>query len=170
MGTWGGARGCWCMHWRVSIDEWMNNKGEGNKMAMRALAEGDRPPGVVGYLEDEPMAWCGFGDRTDFPRMQRSTLLKPVDDEPMVSLTCLRIKQGHRDQGLSTNLITAVCDQLAETSDTRTVEAYPVEPVQGRRAGPDSAMTGLTSAFIAAGFAEVTRPRKDRPVMRYSLS
>lgn len=87
MGARGGARGCWCMHWRLSTDEWMQNKGEGNKAAMRKLAHSDRPPGVVGYLNREPVAWCSFGGRADFPRMQRSTLLKPVDDEPVVSLT-----------------------------------------------------------------------------------
>lgn len=169
MGVRGGARGCWCMHWRLSIDEWMDNKGEGNKAAMRALAEGDRSPGVVGYLDDEPMAWCGFGDRTDFPRMRRSTLLKPVDDEPVVSLTCLLIKKSHRNEGLLPAWITAVCDYLVTTSQPRTVEAYPIEPPHGRKAGPDTAMTGIASAFTAAGFTEVARPGRDRPIMRYQL-
>lgn len=169
MGARGGAGGCWCMHWRLSIAEWMENKGDGNKAAMRALAERDTPPGVVGYLDAEPVAWCAFGDRSDFPRMQRSALLKPVDDEPVVSLACLLIKKDHRGDGLSAAWIAAVCDYLAETSQTRTVEAYPVEPPAGRRAGPDTAMTGIASVFTAAGFTEVARPKHDRPVMRYEL-
>jgi hypothetical protein len=28
MGARGGARGCWCMHWRSSIAEWIENKGD----------------------------------------------------------------------------------------------------------------------------------------------
>ncbi|MFC0530458.1 GNAT family N-acetyltransferase [Phytohabitans kaempferiae] len=169
MGDRGGARGCWCMHWRLSINEFMENKGEGNKAAMRALAKRDTPPGVVGYLDGEPVAWCGFGDRADFTRMQRSTLLKPVDDEPVVSLTCVLIKKDHRNEGLLATWIAAVCDYLAETSQIRTVEAYPVEPGDGRRAGPDTAMTGIASAFSDAGFTEITRPKQDRPIMRYQL-
>ncbi|MGH3546410.1 MAG: GNAT family N-acetyltransferase [Mycobacteriales bacterium] len=169
MGSRGGARGCWCMHWRLSISEWMENKGEGNKAAMRALTEHDTPPGVVGYLNAEPVAWCAFGDSSDFPRMQRSALLKPVDDEPVVSLTCLLIKKDHRGEGLSAALITVVCDYLAETSQTRTVEAYPVEPPDGRKAGTDTAMTGIASAFADAGFTEVARPKRDRPIMRFEL-
>ena len=169
MGARGGARGCWCMHWRLSIAAWMKNKGDGNKAAMRALAELDTPPGVVGYLDAEPVAWCGFGDRSDFPRMQRSTLLKPADAEPVVSLTCLLVKKDHRGEGLSAAWIAAVCDYLADTSKTRTVEAYPVEPPAGRRAGSDTAMTGIASAFTEAGFTEIARPRHDRPVMRYQL-
>jgi hypothetical protein len=169
MGARGGAGGCWCMHWRLSIAEWMENKGDGNKAAMRALADGSTPPGVLGYLDGEPVAWCAFGNRSDYPRMQRSTLLKPVDDEPVVSLACLLIKKEHRGDGLSAAWIAAVCDHLAETSQTRTVEAYPVEPAAGRRAGPDTAMTGIAGAFTDAGFTEVARPKRDRPIMRRQL-
>ncbi|WP_166347462.1 GNAT family N-acetyltransferase [Phytoactinopolyspora limicola] len=169
MGTNGGARGCWCMHWRLSMQEWMAGKGNGNKAAMRRLAAGTTPPGVVAYVHDEPIAWCGFGERSDFPRMQRSALLKPVDDEPVISLTCLFVKKGHRGTGRCSDLIAAVCSHLAETAEVRTVEAYPVEPETGRTAGADTAMTGIASAFRAAGFTEVARPRSDRPVMRYSL-
>jgi GNAT superfamily N-acetyltransferase len=169
MGTNGGARGCWCMHWRLSMAQWMAGKGDGNKAAMRDLAERETPPGVVAYLDDEPIAWCGYGDRSEYPRMRRSSLVKPVDQEPVISLTCLLVKKGHRGEGRSTELIAAVCEYLAETAETRTVEAYPVEPAKGRKAGADNAMTGMASAFRAAGFTEVARPRNDRPVMRYSL-
>jgi GNAT superfamily N-acetyltransferase len=169
MGANGGARGCWCMHWRLNMDEWMAGKGDGNRAAMRKLAARKTPPGVVAYRDDEPVAWCGFGDRSDYPRMERSSLLKPVDDEPVVSLTCLLVKKGHRGEGLLSELITAVCDYLADNADTRTVEAYPVDPAEGRRAGADNAMTGIASAYRAVGFTEVARPKKDRPVMRYSL-
>jgi hypothetical protein len=31
-------------------------------------------------------------------------------------------------------------------------------------------MTGIASAFLEAGFAEVSRPRGDRPIMRRKLS
>ncbi|WP_086829702.1 GNAT family N-acetyltransferase [Allokutzneria sp. NRRL B-24872] len=169
MGSNGGARGCWCMHWRLSIQEWMEGKGDGNRAAMCELAKRDTPPGVVAYLDDEPVAWCAFGDRSEYPRMRRSPLLKPVDDERVVSLTCLFVKKGRRGEGLFTELISAVCDHLAETAEARTVEAYPMEPADGRKAGADTAMTGIASAFLEAGFTEVARPRSDRPVLRYSL-
>lgn len=146
MGSRGGAHGCWYTHWRPNITEWMDNKGEGNKTAMRSLADGATPPGVVGYLDAEP-----------------------VDDEPVVSLTCLLIKKDHRGEHLLGAWIAAVCEYLAETSQTRTVAAYPVEPSHGRKAGPDTAMTGIASAVTAAGFAEIARPKHDRPVMRHRL-
>lgn len=169
MGNNGGARGCWCMHWRLTMDEFMKNKGDGNKAAMRELAARKKKPGVIAYLDDEPVAWCGFGDRTEYPRMQRSSVMKPVDDKEVISLTCLFIRKGHRGKGRLTALISAVCDYLAKTSRVELVEAYPVDPAPGRKAGADNAMTGIASAFLDAGFTEVARPRSDRPVMRYSL-
>lgn len=169
MGTNGGARGCWCLHWRLSMEEFMASRGDGNKAAMRRLARRKTPPGVVAYLGDEPVAWCGFGSRSDFPRMERSTVVKPVDDEPVVSLTCLFVRKDRRGEGLLAKLIAAVCDYLGETAKARTVEAYPVEPAKGRKAGADNAMTGIASAFVAAGFTEVARRKKDRPIMRLSL-
>jgi GNAT superfamily N-acetyltransferase len=101
--------------------------------------------------------------------MQRSALLKPIDDEPVVSLACLFIKKDHRGNGLSAALVAAVCDHLAETSQTRTIEAYPVEPADGRGAGPDTAMTGIARVFTDAGFTEVARPKHDRPIMRFEV-
>ncbi len=169
MGNNGGARGCWCMHWRLTMDEFMKNKGDGNKAAMRELAARKKKPGVIACLDDEPVAWCGFGDRTEYPRMQRSSVMKPVDDKDVISLTCLFIRKVHRGKGRLTALISAVCDYLAKTSRVELVEAYPVDPAPGRKAGADNAMTGIASAFLDAGFTEVARPRSDRPVMRYSL-
>ena len=34
LGSNGGARGCWCMHWRLSIADWTEGKGEGNKTCL----------------------------------------------------------------------------------------------------------------------------------------
>ncbi|MEJ3652029.1 GNAT family N-acetyltransferase [Actinomycetes bacterium KLBMP 9759] len=169
MGKNGGASGCWCMHWRLTSAEFMKNKGEGNKAAMHELAQVDEAPGVVAYLDDEPVAWCGFGDRSDYPRMQRSSVMKPVDDAAVVSISCLYVRKGHRGEGLLAALISAVCDHLARTSRAEFVEAYPVEPVKGRKAGADNAMTGIASAFLDVGFTEIARPRADRPVMRYKI-
>ena len=45
------------------------------------------------------------------------------------------------------------------------VEGYPVEPYTGKM--PDAfAWTGLVSSFTQAGFREVARRSKSRPIMR----
>ena len=168
LGKNGGARGCWCMHWRLSIDEFMASKGEGNKRAMRKLSARKSAPGVVVYRGAAPVAWCSLGPRASFPRLERSPMLASVDDKPVCAITCILVQKKHRGSGLLPAILDAVCDYAADNGYT-IAEGYPVEPRDGRRAGSDNAMTGIASAFLDAGFREVARPRSDRPVMRRSV-
>jgi GNAT superfamily N-acetyltransferase len=167
LGKNGGARGCWCMHWRLSIDEWMAGKGDGNKRAMK-LAKQASVPGVVIYRGATPVAWCSLGPRASFPRLERSKLLASIDDKPVCAMTCIFVHRKHRGSGLLSTILDAVCEYAADNGYT-IAEGYPVEPRDGRRAGSDTAMTGIASAFLDAGFKELARPRSDRPIMRRSL-
>ncbi|MCT7659136.1 GNAT family N-acetyltransferase [Mycobacterium deserti] len=168
LGTNGGARGCWCMHWRLSIAEWMDGKGEGNKKAMKKLAGKKPAPGVVIYRDSTPVAWCSLGPREAFPRLERSPLLKGIDSEPVCAIACIFVHRQYRGAGLLPSILEAVCD-YASARRYEVAEGYPIEPRAGRRAGADTAMTGIASAFVEAGFEEVARPRKDRPIMRRVL-
>lgn len=169
LGKNGGARGCWCMHWRLSIAEWMEGKGEGNKKAMRNLAKRKPVPGVVVYQDDDPVAWCSLGPRDSFPRLERSPLLKNIDDEPVCAIACILVHKQHRGSGLLPDILEAVCD-YAGSAGYKTAEGYPIEPAKGKKAGSDTAMTGIASSFLDAGFEEIDRPRKDRPIVRRKLS
>jgi len=164
----GGSRGCWCMHWRLSIDEFMAAKGDGNKRAMKKLAARKSVPGVVVYRGTTPVAWCSLGKRASFPRLERSPLLASIDDKPVCAITCILVQKKHRGSGLLPAILDAVCEYAAENGYP-IAEGYPIEPRDGRRAGSDTAMTGIASAFLDAGFREVARPRGDRPIMRRSL-
>ncbi|MGI5163089.1 GNAT family N-acetyltransferase [Spirillospora sp. CA-253888] len=168
MGPNGGARGCWCMHWRLSFKEWEVGRGDGNRDALRDRARSDPPPGLVCYADGEPVGWVGLGDRSEYPRLGRSPVTKPLDDAPAWVITCLYVRRGHRRRGLQAKMIAAACD-FAAGHDQKIVEGFPVEPAPGRAAGPDNAMTGIASAFREAGFTEVERRRKDRPAMRRTL-
>jgi hypothetical protein len=169
MGSNGGARGCWCMHWRLSFTEWSAGRGDGNRDALRKRANKQPPPGLVCYLAGEAVGWVGIGDRSEYPRLQRSAVTKAVDDTPAWVITCLFVRRGHRKQGLQVEMIAAACDFAAE-QDQQTVEGIPVDPASGKTAGADNAMTGIASAFREAGFTEVARPKKDRPVMRRTIA
>ncbi|WP_083753348.1 GNAT family N-acetyltransferase [Actinosynnema sp. ALI-1.44] len=146
----------------------MQGKGDGNKKSMKHLSEREKPPGVIVYDGDEPVAWCSLGRRGEFRRLERSSLLKRIDDEPVCAITCLYVHKGRRGSGLLPGILDAVCDYAA-SAGYPVAEGYPVEPSAGKRAGADTAMTGIASAFLDAGFTEVARPRKDRPIMRREL-
>jgi GNAT superfamily N-acetyltransferase len=169
MGSNGGARGCWCMHWRTSFKEWEAGRGDGNRAALRDRAEQDPPPGLVFYVDGDPVGWVGIGDRSEYPRLQRSPVSKALDDTPAWVISCLFVRRSHRRQRLQAKMIAAACDFAADQGQ-HTVEGFPVEPAPGKTAGPDNAMTGMASAFLEAGFTEVARRKHDRPAMRRTVA
>jgi GNAT superfamily N-acetyltransferase len=165
MGANGGARGCWCMHWRLSFTQWQQGRGPGNRTRIAERAAADPPPGVVCYVRDEPVGWVGIADRAEYPRMQRSSVTRPIDDTPAWVISCIYLRREYRRRRLQAAMIAAACEFAAEHG-RHTVEAHPVDPAHGKRAGADNAMTGIASAYRAAGFTEMARPKPDRPIMR----
>jgi GNAT superfamily N-acetyltransferase len=163
----GACGGCWCMYWRTTRSEFETLKGDGNRRRLKKLVAADPPPGVLAYLDDEPVGWCAIAPREAYESLARSRILKPVDDKPVWSITCLFVDKRHRRRGLSVRLIRGAVD-LARDHGARLVEAYPIEPKKNEM--PDVfAFVGLASAFTRAGFKEITRRSPTRPIMRRAL-
>lgn len=163
----GACGGCWCMTPRLSRAEYEAGKGEGNKRKMRRLAGNGPPPGLLGYLGKEPVAWCALAPREDFVRLASSRVSAPVDDLPVWSIPCFFVARKHRRKGLSARLL-ELAARYAKSRGARVLEGYPVEPRKDPM--PEVfAYTGIASAFRAAGFVEVARRADSRPVMRREL-
>jgi GNAT superfamily N-acetyltransferase len=166
-GARGACGGCWCMWWRLPRQEFVQGKGEGNKRAMRRLVAAGGTPGILAYSSGEPVGWCSLGPRGSFPVLDRSRILKRVDDQPVWSVVCFFVAKKHRRQGLAVKLLEAAV-AYAGKRGARIVEGYPVEPKKGDM--PDVFVyTGPASAFRKAGFVEVARRSETRPVMRRVL-
>jgi len=163
----GACGGCWCMWWRLKRSEFNLQKGEGNRKALMALVDSGEVPGLLGYIDGQPVAWCSVAPREAYPVLGRSRVLKPVDDKPVWSLVCFFIARPFRGKGVSVRLIEAALDHVRRLGG-QVVEGYPVEPRKDRM--PDAfAWTGFASAFRKAGFVEVLRRSETRPIMRYTL-
>ena len=163
----GACGGCWCMLWRLTRKEFESQKGTGNRRAMKAIIRSGEIPGVLAYLKKEPVAWCSVAPRDHFPSLRRSRILKPLDDLPVWSITCLFVAKSYRRTGISTRMITAAVAHVKKMGGT-IVEAYPVEPKKDKM--PDVfAWTGLASAYTRAGFVECARRSETRPIMRYFI-
>ena len=67
---------------------------------MRALCEREHPPGVVTYLDGTPVGWCSISPRSQIPRLERSKLIRPVDDVPVWSIICVVVRGGYRRKGV----------------------------------------------------------------------
>jgi GNAT superfamily N-acetyltransferase len=163
----GAIGGCWCMWWRIKRVEFEKHQGDGNHQAMHDIIHSGRVPGIVAYLEGEPVAWCSVAPREDFPVLDRSPILKRVDEQPVWSIVCFFIAKGFRHQGFSTRMLKAAVD-FARQNGARIVEGYPIEPKKDR--APDIYIfTGMISTFKKAGFREVARRSETRPIMRYYI-
>jgi GNAT superfamily N-acetyltransferase len=160
----GACAGCWCMWWRLPRAAWRRGKGAGNRRAFKRLVTGGHVPGVLAYAGREPVGWCAIAPRAQYPGLARSRILKPVDDRPVWSITCLFVARPWRGRGISTRLLEAAA-RLARRRGARIVEGYPTEAGPQRTADA-FVFTGLASAFERAGFVEVLRRSRTRPIMR----
>lgn len=163
----GACGGCWCMWWKLPRSQFEKQKGAGNKRAMKRLIDSGEVPGLLAYSQGRPVAWCAVAPRERYAALERSRILKRVDDSPVWSVVCFFIDKEFRRLGVSTELLRAAVG-YAKKKGAKIVEGYPVDPKKGPY--PSAfAHTGLASAFLKAGFVEILRRSKTRPIMRYKV-
>ena len=166
-GAKGACGGCWCMLWRLTRKEFEQQKGEANRRAMKAIIESGEKPGLLVYSGMQPVAWCSVAPREKFSALDRSRVLKKIDDQPVWSISCFFIHKDYRKQGISVRILEAVI-QYVQKQGGKIIEGYPVEPKKGKTADV-FAWTGLAAFFKKAGFVECERRSETRPIMRYHI-
>lgn len=162
---------CWCLSHRLQAAEIERLGGGNRELAMRRLCEREHPPGVVTYLDGEPLGWCNIGPRSEITRLARSRLIRPVDDVPVWSIVCVIVRPGHRRQGVTAPLLEGAV-AYAVSHGAPAVEAYPVDPPG--RMDLTMAFVGTKSMFERAGFrlvgtTDATASGMPRLVMRRDL-
>lgn len=160
----GACGGCWCMWWRLSRSQFDQQKGSKNKAALKKIVNSGPVPGILAYAQGKPIAWCSVGPREVFSALERSRILKRVDEKPVWSVVCFFVDKSGRHKGVSVKILKAAVE-YARKNGAKIVEGYPMEPRKGKY--PDAFIwTGHVSAFQKAGFVEVHRPSPTRPIMR----
>lgn len=146
------ANHCWCLSHRLQRAE-IEQLGDGSReQAMRRLCEREHPPGVVTYQDGQPVGWCNIGPRAEITRLDRSRLIRPIDDVPVWSIVCVVVRPGHRRHGVTAPLLEGAVS-YAESHGAPAVEAYPVDPPG--RMDLTMAFVGTRSMFERAGFRVV---------------
>ena len=115
------------------------------------------------------IGWYALAPRSRYPALLRSRILQPVDDQQCWSIACLFIKKPFRKIGESTELL-LVATVYAKSQGAELMEGYPVEPKVEQQIPAAFAWTGISKAFISAGFREIVRRSPTRPVMRLELN
>ena len=146
------VRGCWCMYYRktgkVSVSQ---ASGSSNKRELRALVRSGVVPGLVGDADGSP-GGISLGPREDYGKLERSRVMKAVDDTPVWSIVCTYVAKMHRGNGYQHKLLAGAIDYAREQG-VRTLEAYPVDKPE--RSHDDFMFFGSRSLYELAGFREV---------------
>ena len=163
----GACGGCWCMYWRLRRSEFDQQQGEGNRLGLKTIVDSGEVPGLLAYHGSQPVGWVSVAPRTTFSTLERSRILKPVDERPVWSVVCFFVAKPYRRKGVTVQLLRAAAEYAGQRG-AEILEGYPVEPRQDKVPDP-FVYTGLASAFREAGFEEVLRRSETRPIMRKTL-
>ncbi|HJX80115.1 GNAT family N-acetyltransferase [Glutamicibacter sp.] len=167
----GREKHCWCLSHRLGAKD-IEKLGAGNRVdAMRSLSAEPIAPGVVAYKDGVPVGWCSISPRAQIPLLERSKLIRAVDDVPVWSIICVVVRSGFRRQGVTTQMLEGALD-YAKALGAPAVEAYPVDP-EGRM-DLTMAFVGTRKMFEAVSFevigvTDAVASRMPRLVMRKEL-
>lgn len=164
----GAYGGCWCMWWRETRKEFESCQGEKNRLAFKKIVNSGKVAGVLGYIDDHAVGWCSVAPRDQFSSLERSRVLKRIDDKDVWSIVCFFIKKGYRKYGLTLKLIRGAVEFVKQQGG-EIVEAYPTV-IRKADAPPVSIFMGIPDVFKQAGFREAASPSRSKVIMRYVIS
>jgi ribosomal protein S18 acetylase RimI-like enzyme len=161
------ARGCWCMAYRRSGSRGPLPPGmthaKANRAGLKALVNAGHPPGLIGYRGKTPVGWVSIGPREEYAKLERSPVMKAVDEQPVWSVICFVVPSEYRGQGVAQALLGGAVS-YAKKQGATLVEAYPVD--KPARSNDDAMWFGAKSMYDNAGFTEVARRKPQRPIVR----
>jgi GNAT superfamily N-acetyltransferase len=142
---------CWCLSHRVDSKTNQELVGPARGEYVRSLCGRDRGPGVLAYADGEVVGWAAVAPRSELP-FARSRKIPHVDDLPVWSVWCIRVRPGHRGMGISQHLLAGAV-AYARSQGAPAVEGYPVDN-QGEKVDLTMAYVGTRKIFERAGFTK----------------
>ena len=154
------------MYYRRSGGSGLDQWGQANKRALKSLVDDGTVPGLLAYRDRRPVGWISLGPREEYRRLERSPVMKRVDQKAVWSIVCFFVDPKERGQGITRALLQGAID-YARSKGATLLEAYPLD--KKARSQPDSMWFGAKSLYDRAGFKEVARRKATRPVVRRAL-
>jgi hypothetical protein len=68
------------MYWRLPQAQFLAQKGEGTKQAFQQVVESGEIVRLLACVKGQPMVWCAIALRKSYPMLERSRILKRVDE------------------------------------------------------------------------------------------
>jgi GNAT superfamily N-acetyltransferase len=142
---------CWCLSHRVDSRTNRELVGPARGEYVHGLCSRDVAPGVLAYEDGEVVGWAAVAPRAELP-FARSTKIPHVDDLPVWSIWCIRVRPGHRRRGISPAVLEGAVD-YARSQGAPAVEGYPVDNA-GAKVDTTMAYVGTRALFDRAGFVK----------------
>ena len=142
------ANVCWCLSYRIPSKENLSLEGPARGRKVAALMK-QGPPGVLAYQGDDVVGWAAVHPRAD-TAYATSRKIPHVDDVDVWSVWCIRVRPGHRGEGISHALLAGAVE-FARESGAPAVEGYPVDN-KGEKVDSTMAYVGTRRLFEKAGF------------------
>ncbi|TPJ31461.1 GNAT family N-acetyltransferase [Mesorhizobium sp. B2-7-2] len=151
----GAPKYCWCMAWRHSTREHIQN--DERKRMMMALIDKGTPVGIIAEMDGRPVGWCSVAPRETYRKLSK----QQDDSETGIwSIVCFYVPRALRGGGLASALLDAAIDH-AFSKGARVIEAYPVD-----EAAPSYRFMGFRDMFTTRGFHETGTAGTRRHVLR----
>lgn len=144
------ANVCWCLSYRISSKENRALAGTARGERVKQLLE-QGPLGILAYDGDTVVGWAAVAPRAE-TSFARNRKIPHVDDVAVWSVWCIRVRPGHRGQGISHHLLRGAVE-FARERGAPAIEGYPVDS-QGERVDLTMAYVGTRGLFERAGFSK----------------
>ena len=158
---------CWCQRFRVHV-------AATNRDALWSeLDAADVPIGLLAYVDDMPVGWTRVVPRRTLPGVLNNRALRRIldDDDDAWWVTCFVVRREYRGTGVGRALLAAAVDH-ARRNGASALAGHPVDVgrLQASKVSGSALFTGTLAMFKSAGFEEIGRTYRSRPVMRVDLS
>src|SRR6478752_3183313 len=100
---------CWCLSYRIPSKQNVQVRGTERGALVEQFVRQDPPPGVLAYDGDEVVGWAGVHPRAD-TSFANNRRIPHVDDRDVWSVWCIRVRPGHRGEGISHALLRGAVD------------------------------------------------------------
>jgi GNAT superfamily N-acetyltransferase len=144
---------CFCLSHRIDATTNRALVGPARAAYVRELCAQDVAPGVLAYQDGEVVGWAAVAPRAGLP-FARSRKIPHVDDLPVWSVWCFRVRPGNRGGGIAHELLRGAV-RFAREHGAPAVEGYPVDN-RGEKVDLTMAYVGTRALFEAAGFTKAS--------------
>lgn len=168
----GDGASCWCQWWMLRNKDFQATTNEQRRELLREDLDAPVPSALVAYVDGAAAGWVKVSPRPDQPRLAATRDFQqspePFDDGSVWAITCFVVRREFRGEGLGGALLDAAVDH-ARSHGARIIEGYPVD-TSTKKTSTNDLYHGALTTFMAAGFAEVARPKPARPIVSLSLT